>query len=345
MCTLVLLAVALHPSVVSGVEARPLSPRGLGGPIPVLMRIYPDSELLVLDEEVEMPPQGDIPSLPALEGLLTFTVESPLPEWEVAIGVDPMVGPEGLLAMERVMVSSPETGGEFVPVADRPIIARGTGPSPAHGLWLRLRVAPEWVDAPGLCEGLLHLIPVVPDHVATEDPRLAGALHGGGEEEGVASDQPVAPGDTTWVGRVAGGGVEAVVPVQATIGSMTSVLASESEFQIHADAGPGLYFVEPDLDVVVASNEGQWELRLEGTPFVSGEYEIALGRMIWSLLGPDGEPVGPWTPLGSPSGNLLMFGTGERGVFPASFRFGLAVMVSDHAGDYISQITLVALPG
>ena len=137
-------------------------------------------------------------------------------------------------------------------------------------------------------------------------------------------------GDTTWVGRVEGGGVEAVVPVEATIGSMTLVLTSESEFQIHADAGPGLYFVEPDVEVVVASNEGQWELHLDGTPFVSGENEIPIERMIWAMLDPSGEP-GPWTVLGY--SNLLMFGNGERGVFPAAFRFALAVAVgSDYRG-------------
>jgi hypothetical protein len=308
------------------------------------MQIFPDLSLLVLDEEVEMPPQGEIPSLPGLEGLLTFTVESPLPEWEVAIGVDPIVGPEGVLAMEQVTVISPETGGEYVPVVDSPIIAHGIGPEPVQGLWMRLRVGPDWVDAPGLYEGLLHLIPVVPDHVATEvpDPRIRGAGEGGGKVREHELDGLESVGDSTQARIPVGGGIEATVPIELTIGGLTWVLTSESEFHIYADAGPGLYRVEPDLEVVVASNEGLWELRLEGTPFTTGEKEIELERMIWAPAGPGGEPAGPWTPVGS--SNLLMSGTGERGVFPATFLLALTISMHDPAGDYVSEITLVTSP-
>jgi hypothetical protein len=247
--------------------------------------------------------------------------------------------------MEQVTVSSPETGGEYVPVADRPVIARGIGPEPVEGLWIRLRVAPDWVDAPGFCEGLLHLIPIVPDHVATEvpDPRLGGAGEGGGKVREHGLEGAESAGDSTQVQRPpAGGGIEAAVPVELTIGGLTWILTSESEFHIHADAGPDLYPVEPDLELVVASNEGYWELRLLGTPFTTGDKEIELERMIWALVGPGGEP-GPWTVIGF--SNLLMSGTGERGVFPATFLLALATNMQDPAGDYVSEITLVASPG
>ncbi len=102
------------------------------------------------------------------------------------------------------------------------------------------------------------------------------------------------------------------------------------------------YYVEPDLEVLVATNEEGWEVSIEGTPFMSGDDEIPLERLEWSILGPDGEP-GPWTSLDW--NNCIMSGYEERGVFSATFRFALDVMLGDNAGEYVSHIQLVGSPG
>lgn len=307
LATLVLCLVLLLTPICLA-DAGGLPGAGLDSPPGATIWIIPETELLVLDEERALPSEDGVPVLPALEGILTFSVHSPLPEWGVAIELEPLSGPGSDIDIGQVSVSSPETGGEFVPVADRPIIARGTGPQPVEGLWLRLRVRPAWTDVPGPCQGILRLHPVLP----TEQDA-------GGVESGFVA-----------------------VPVEMTIRGFTAVVTSNVEFRIDGGPGPGRYVLEPDLGIVVASNEAEWKLRVDGTPFVSEESEIPLERAEWSELGADGQP-GVWTALGESS--VLMSGYGERGVFAASFRLALDVTPADRAGDYLCRLMLVGSPG
>lgn len=303
----VALALGLCPADPCLADAGGFPHAGLDGSPGGTIWIIPEAELLVLDEEHPLPPEGGVPVLPALEGILRFTAHSPLPEWAVAVELEPLAGSGSDLDLSQVSVSSPETGGEFVPVGGRPIVARGTGPQPVEDLWVRLRVRPAWTDVPGPCQGILRLYPVLP----TEQ-----------EAEGV-----------DW-GAVA-------VPVEMTIDGFTAVVTSNVEFRIDGGPGPGRYVLDPDLGVVVASNEAEWKLRVEGTPFVSEESEIPLERAEWSELEPGGEP-GIWTALGE--SRVLMWGCGERGVFSASFRLALDVTAADRAGDYVCRLMLVGSP-
>ncbi|MCK4510626.1 hypothetical protein KAW64_02755, partial [bacterium] len=278
-----------------------------------------DADLLVLNEEIALPPLEGVPVPPALQGSLAFGVASPLPNWVVRAQFEPTTGPGGPIDVGCVMVRSPATGEEFVSIAGGPIIAEGHGPAPVPELWLELRVRPEWTDEVGTYEGLLHLTPVgSPGHYESEiEP--PGALRG-------------VPGGGGGAGTSLGPRV--TVPVTMTVGALTVVMISETEFNIETGLPPGRYYVEPDLGVVLATNEGQWELHLEGTPFVSGDDEIPFERLEWSRLGPDGEP-GPWTSLGE--SNCIMSGYDERGVFPATFRLALDVTMGNRAGDYVCQ--------
>ncbi len=300
-----------------------------GGPLRSggMVWITVDEDLFVLGEEIPLPPEEGIPVPPALQGLLAFSVASPLPDWGVRVQFEPIAGPGGPIDISCVMVRSPTTGGEFVSIVGGAVIAEGHGPAPAPDLWLELQVRPGWTDEVGVYEGLLHLMPVGPsghDDSAIEPP---GALR-------------IVPGGDGNVGSSLGPRV--TVPVTMTVGALTVVMTYVSEFNIETGPPPGRFYVEPDLEVVLATNEGQWELRLEGTPFVSGDNEIPLERLEWSRLGPDGEP-GAWTSLGE--NNCIMSGYDERGVFPATFRLALEVTLGDRAGDYVCQILLVGSSG
>ena len=285
-----------------------------------------DADLLVLNEEIALPPVEGVPVPPALQGSLAFGVASPLPNWVVRAQFEPTTGPGGPIDVGCVMVRSPATGEEFVSIAGGPIIAEGHGPAPVPELWLELRVRPEWTDEVGAYEGLLHLTPVGSSGIYESEIEQPGALRvvpGGGGDTGTSL------------------GPRVTVPVTMTLGALTVVMSSESGFHIETLLPSGRYYVEPDLDLLLATNEENWELRLEGTPFVYGDHEIALERVEWALLGPDGEP-GPWTLVGED--NSLMSGSGESGVFIASYRLALEVTKSDWAGDYSSHISLVGAP-
>ena len=306
--------------------------------------IHVTQEVLALTEEValppvELPPYGWVPVPKGLQGRLEFEVISPLPEWAIAVRFESVPGECGVMEEACMMVAGPATVEEFVPVFDRPVVVNGSGPAPATGLWLELQARPEWTHAPGVYEGLLHLIPlaegiVLVSEVPLPDGRVVVPL----DEDGQLISE--LPGPDGRVGFPMG---HVTVPVTMTVGALTVVMTSETEFHIETtEMPPGRYYVEPDLEVVLATNEDQWELRLEGTPFVSGDDEIPLERLEWSMLGPDGEP-GPWTSLGE--SNCIMSGYDERGVFPATFRLALDVTLGDRAGDYVSQVLVVASSG
>jgi hypothetical protein len=307
VAALVLSFAPAFPHICPAEAAQP--PDGEGSvPPPIAIWIIPETQSVVLDSERGLPTADGVPVLPALEGVAVFTVHSPLPEWGVAVEFDPLAGSGSDLNVWQVSVSSRETGGEFVPVAERPIVARGTGPQPAEGLSVRLQVRPAWTDVPGPCQGMLYLHPVPPIE----------------QEPGTVEGTSVA------------------IPVSMTIQGLTAVVMTDVEFRISGGPGPGRYILEPDLGVIVASNEAEWKLRVEGTPFTSGQAEIPLERAEWARLEPDGEPH-VWTALGDES--VLMFGYGERGVFKATFRVALDVTPADRAGNYVCRLLLVGSPG
>lgn len=283
-------------------------------------------DAVVLDEVVVLPPVGDIPVQPALQGSLGFSVASPLPQWSVKAEFEPTAGPGGPIDVNRIMVRSPATDGEFVNIAGGLIVARGHGPAPAPDLWLEVRARPEWTDNAGLYHGLLHLTPVVTPEDHDSEIEYPGALR-------------VVTGAGGTLASAFGPRV--TVPVVMTVAPLTIVMTSETEFNIETSPGPGRYYVEPDLDVLVATNEEQWELLLMGTPFVSDEDEIPLERVEWSVLDAGGEP-GTWTMVGD--SNCLMSGYDERGVLSASFRLALEVIITDIAGEYICELHLVGSP-
>jgi len=323
-------ALVLGVLLVAGLGAAREEERASQEGMPVqsggMVWITTDAEFLSLDDEVMLPPVEGIPSQPALQGSLAFSVASPLPAWSVRVEIEPTAGPDGPIDINCLMVRSPATGGEFVCVGDGLIIAQGHGPAPAEDLWLEVQARPGWTDEAGLYQGLLHLTPEVsPEHHDSEIEH-PGALR-------------VVTGNGAMLASTLGPRV--TVPVVMTVAPLTVVMTSETEFNIETGPGPGRYLVEPDLDVVVATNEEQWELLLQGTPFVSDEDEISLERVEWAVLDAGGEP-GEWTVVGD--SNCLMSGYDERGVLSASFRMALEVIVTDVAGEYICELHLVGSP-
>ncbi len=299
-----------------------------------------NDDFMVLDEEVALPPDGNgVPVLPGMQGTLAFGVASPLPNWEVRAQFEWTTGPEGPMEDGQVLVRSAATGEEFVPIAGNPIIARGHGPVPAPDLWLEIQVQPGWTEAPGPYGGLLHLVStggliIVEDEI--EQPGGGDFRRAPGSE--VTADQTGPVGDSA-IGRVFFG--RAVIPVQLITQPLTLVLTGESVFTISTPM-PGRYFVEPDLDALVATNETQWELVLDGTDFVSGSgLVIPLARVEWSMLDEGGEP-GEWISIGDD--NCLLVGYDEGGVFIASFRLALEVYETDTSGVYVSEMHLSGTP-
>ncbi len=326
LVVLFLVLVAAGVCTARGLEENPASQAGTPVQSGGMVWITTDAEFLSLDDEVVLPPQGGIPVQPALLGSLAFSVASPLPNWAVRVEYEPTAGPGGPIDGGCLMVRSADTGGEFVSMAGGVIVARGQGPAPAENLWLEVQARPEWTDEAGLYQGLLHLTPVVLPEDHYSEIEHPGALR-------------VVTGSAASLSSAFG--PRLTVPVIMDVGSLTMVMTSETEFDIETGPGSGRYYVEPDLEVVVATNEEQWVLLLEGTPFVSDEDQIALERVEWAVLDAGGEP-GPWTLVGD--SNCLMSGYDERGVLSARFRMALEVTVTDVAGEYISELHLVGSP-
>ncbi|RPJ40263.1 MAG: hypothetical protein EHM19_13960 [Candidatus Latescibacterota bacterium] len=253
-----------------------------------------------------------IESPPGCSGALVFSVESPLPDWGVAADLDGFSGPDGPISPGRVFVKPAFPGAEPVPFVGGVVIATGHGPAPAIGLEMRVGLQPEWVESPGPHEGSFRLVPFVP---------------GGGGMEGDLG---------TYLGP------EKIVTASGQILELTWIASSAEGFHVRADAGSGRFVVEPDLEIVVATNALSWLVRVEGDGFVSDDGEIPLARLAWARLDAQGLP-GPWIPLGE--NGLLLEGTEGRGVHPAAFRFAVDITMGDRAGDYSASLRLVGSGG
>jgi hypothetical protein len=282
------------------------------GPPAVLILIIPGSAAIAMVEE-DVPEGEGMTRPPGCAGSLTFAVESPLPDWGVAAELDGFGGPEGGLDPARVFVKPSDEAAPFVPFLDRVIVVTGHGPAPAIDLRITLALRPEWEGAPGSYAGSIRLIPFVPGPDGSDDSDLFPFL-----------------------------GPECAVGASGSIPELTWVDVSGGLFHVRADVGEGRFFVEPDLELVVATNASYWEVRLEGQGFVSGEVTIPLSRLLWTRLDPAGEP-GPWNPLGE--NGLLLTGAEGRGVHPAAFRFAVEITMGDQAGDYSADLHLVGSGG
>ncbi len=197
--------------------------------------IHVTQEVLALTEEVALPPDGWVPVPKGLQGRLEFDVTSPLPEWAIAVRFECVPGECGVMDEACMMVAAGGTGGEFVPVCDRPVVINGTGPAPATGLWLELQARPEWTHAPGVYEGFLHLIPLADEiQLVSEVPLPNGRVGVPLGEDG----QPISevPGPDGRVGFPSG---RKLVPVTMTVEPLTVIMTSETEFHIEAPGPPG----------------------------------------------------------------------------------------------------------
>ncbi|MBN2172306.1 MAG: hypothetical protein JW819_13385 [Candidatus Krumholzibacteriota bacterium] len=273
-------------------------------------RVLAAADRLSLIEDQTVSEEGGIPALPRLSGELRFTVECAYPEWDLHLELAPLIGEEGPLGEDRVLIAGV---GATVPAPYRSgmVVAHGQGPAPTAELNILLQVAPDWSDAPGVYHGSLRLVPVAASVHAAEaaPPALMRAL---------------------------------VIPVEFEIPELILVSTPIREYRLHANSGPGRYGIEPAIEFTLASNAPRWEVRLEGQPFRCGEHEIPLGRLLWTCE----EPVSrtdEWQALGSD--RVLLRGVAQRGVFHRQVRLALDLGLADRAGSYEGHVRLVGING
>ncbi|MCK4546168.1 MAG: hypothetical protein KAW17_01890 [Candidatus Eisenbacteria sp.] len=284
-------------------------------PVIELVRILPDAEAFEVSEMLPLTEGEGLESPPAICGQVTMIVESALPGWGVAVELGPLAGPVGVFAQDRIWISDLANPGGQLPLADRVIVAESREPASALAVAFTLGVEPTWLDVPGTYRGELVLIPFI---------GLGGSLG-----EGV-------PQTSTMMGQ------ERRVEIEVTVPEITMVSPLSNGFRLQAGTGWGRFDVEPDIEVMIASNSSYWEIRLEGSPFRSEEHEIPLDRVLWAKVNARGE-AHSWTSLAE--SNVLLAGEDSRGVFRGVFRLALQVTLKDHAGEYGANLQLVSSSG
>jgi hypothetical protein len=310
----------LYPPADSASATGPADPYVQGEPLVGLIRLTVTPDNLPLDSIMILPDDEGVPRLPACQGTLYFSVSCALPQWSVVATAIGLSGPEGVVQNQRVSVACEQTGGAFVPLVGPVLIGEGTGGVPSGERPLIIRAEPHWEDATGAYEGLIRLTAIAGD--VSEEHEIE-PMEGGGAEVGQSISQV------------------RDVRIEFTVEGLTIVMTSVTECTLDAGPGPGTYYVEPDIGFLVATNEHEWEVRLEGTPFESGESEIPLERVLWSLLDPSGEPD-EWTLIGD--GNVVLWGFQETGVFVEALRLALETTMADQAGTYSCSIRLTGAP-
>jgi hypothetical protein len=275
-------------------------------------------------EEVLLSPCAEVdrkipPQLPALVGELGLSVESPLPDWSVLVELSELRGVEGALPASRLQLLLKDAEGHAQPGQGISLMIAGHGPAPARDLQLHIELRPDWQDVPGVYTAELHLTPIYPDALPTAAPQAP-----------FPPELRLSPG-ADWV-----------IPVRCEIGETILVSAGEGSYSLQGGTGLGRFTLVPDIPVLIASNTERWEVRLEGSPFRSGDAEVPLDRVSWAWLGADAQP-GVWTSL--EESNLILSGGQGRGIFTRALRLSLFVNLSDRAGDYRSQIRLAGASG
>jgi hypothetical protein len=286
-------------------------PVPLGGPGTGLVRIVPSSGSLSLTEEIPSP-EGAFVAPPSRRASIVFAVEAPVPHWAVAAEMDPLVGPEGPLASDRVRIGFPGSPDASVPFVSGAVIAIGTGPAPVPDVTFTLEIRPVWNDAPGVYTTQLRLIPL-------------------------ATGQALTPG--TGTAGIAPAGPPQSISVSCEIPELMRVASEGSGFSLHAEAAAGTFYVQPDLTIVVATNRSNWQVRLEGSPFVNdAKREIPFDRLRWAPVGARGE-IGEWSALAQ--SNVLLAGAGRRGLYRQQVRLAMDVTKADPAGSFGANLQLV----
>ena len=138
-----------------------------------------------------------------------------------------------------------------------PILFGGGRKGPYRQAAFELQLRPTWLDRPGRYKGHISLIPFLPEGENFQQINLL-------RDEGVGQAQQM--------------------QVEFEIPEAISTSFSETELKFRADAGPGVYPADRDVELVMSTNASQWRVDYRASDLVGEEGDVKIERMSWERL-------------------------------------------------------------
>ncbi len=250
-----------------------------------------------------------------MEGYAAFSVnvQSILPFWGALLDVILLEGPGGSVPHDRLLVRTAQTGEEFMPL-DHPVpIVVGNYKQPVVDVPVELLFRPTWGDPPGNYHFQLSLDPSIPESRGSEVLQSSGSI-----------PQPLG----------AGPGIGGEFPNA----DMIYIDLSTMELGFDIDRGMGTYEAEEDILFWIWTNADAWHIDCQATSLQSDEDEIPIERLAWERLDEYGNVI----ETGNFSNqNTVLSGHTPVVEFRAALRVSVTVTMSDIAGSYSGQLSLI----
>jgi len=244
----------------------------------------------------------------------SITAQSPLPCWGVCVESPVLQGQEGDLPPDRIWVRSEATEQIFYSL-DHPIaiLLGGGRKGPHRQVTFEMQLRPTWLDKSGHYRGHIILRPFLPGGGGVQ------VTDGSGDE------------------RL---GQAQMIPLEFEIPEAVLTSFSETELKFKADAGPGVYQADRDVEFILSTNAPLWRVDYRASSLIGEEGDIRTERMSWERL----DKVGRVEDRGRVGADeVVVSGAGPIENLEVRLRFKIQITMEDPAGEYGGAISLVGL--
>jgi hypothetical protein len=244
----------------------------------------------------------------------SIQVQSDLPAWGVAIEAAAFSGPNGETPVDRLLVQTDMTGGDFIPLTSPVPIVTGDFKLPVRESTIKLLFCPTWEDPAGTYEGRLLLRPFVPEGMNMS------TISSGGVPGLIGTDQEVQfVFDNDEIIMIQESGQDVVFEVKTTPSGREAVA---------------------QLVFSVSTNASRWHVVCDATFLEGGRQKISPARINWDRSDEYGHVV--------QKGNMetdvtVLEGFGPANELSSRINLVLPLSMSDIAGSYVGRIALTGV--
>ena len=283
---------------------------------PNAVTIQPASRALVLDSAPAGLAGGDeMASLTECYAETRVRVQAATPAWGATVAVLDLVGPDGPVPAERLLVRCGGKQAAFVPLSGPVPFVTGDYRLPVKEVPLEVLFRPSWTDPPGEYRGRLRLRPFIPDGSGGIARMAATALEGEGE-----------PGE--------------IITIDMTNRITVRVEVSCAELSFDATAGTGEVPANMDVEVRVTTNAPRWRVECRAPPLLGDQYQIPPERILWQRVDGTDRVVGSGD-LGN--NYVVLRGAGPTAGATVTLHFRIRVLTEDVAGVYHGTLSMVGI--
>jgi hypothetical protein len=218
------------------------------------------------------------------------------------------------LPPDRLWVRSEATENNFYTLDHPiPVLLGGGRKGPHRQVTFEMQLRPTWLDKPGRYRGHIVIRPFLPRGEGvqlTDDSR----------------DERLGPTQT--------------IPIELEIPEAIATSFSGTDLRFNADAGPGVYPADRDVELLLSTNAPRWNVVYQGSDLVGDRGDVKRERLSWERLDKAGrvEDSG-----GVGADGAVVSGAGPVENLQVRLRFKIQIALEDPVGEYGGAISLVGM--